>query len=74
MHFLLKCKTLSNVRTPFITKLTTSYPNILKLPDDKKFVWIMSSEDHKVITILSKLLSSLFEKRKEILTNKELNK
>ena len=70
LHFVLKCDILSDIRSPYITKLTTSFPNISKLSDEMKFIWIMSSEDPLVLSTLSKLLNSLFEKRRELLTNK----
>lgn len=70
LNFLLKCRSLKDVRSPHVNKLASHFPNLSKLSDDMKFIWIMSSEDLRVISILSTLLKSLFDKRKEILNRK----
>ena len=70
LHFLLKCNTLKEIRSPYLSKLISIFKNFSKLSDDMKFIWIMSSEDPVVISILGKMLNSLFEKRRELLNNK----
>ena len=55
-------------------KLEKNFKNFKNLTDENKFIWLMSSEDKFVIMNLYKLLSDLFDKRKELINNNTLTR
>ena len=67
IHFLIKRQCYNEQRFIAFNKLENTYKNFKDLTDENKFIWLMSSEDKFVIMILYKLLSDLFEKRKELI-------
>ena len=66
-HFLVKCPSLEIYRLPSFTLLQKHCKMFLSLNDEQKLVWLMSSEDKCVISVVAKLLIALFEERSKIL-------
>jgi hypothetical protein len=64
-----KYPSFTNVRKPYINKLTFKFKNLSQLIDDNRFIWILSFEDVMVYHALSNLLHSLFEKSSKQLKN-----
>ena len=69
IHFLIKCPCYKEQRVTLFNKLEKEFKNFRNLNDENKFIWLLSSEDKIVIMAVYKLLSDLFEKRKELLIN-----
>jgi hypothetical protein len=64
-----KCPSFTNVRKPYIDKLTFKFKILSQLIDNNRFIWILSFEDVMVYHTLSNSLHSLFEKRSKQLKN-----
>ena len=64
MHFLLTCKTLDNVRNPFLSKIYSKNKNISKLDNKSLFIWLMGNEDKNILIIICQLLRGFKYKQK----------
>ena len=62
-HFLLTCKSLSNIRDPFLNNIKEKYKNIELLDNNPMFIWLLSNEEKYVLCQVCALLKELNEHR-----------
>ena len=63
-HFLMNCPSLLNCRTEYFNMIKKINTNSDKLSTEGKFIWLLSNENKKLISLTSKLLAELFKERK----------
>ena len=68
-HFMMECKSNSDLRQTFINKLTTGCPNFADLSQREQFVYMFTNEDNMSLTWLGKFIYKSFQRRNSVGSN-----
>ena len=68
-HFLLQCPILEQGRSEIIHNICCMNINFIKLSPVSKLIWLMSSEDNKILKMVGTLLSKLHKERNQWLSD-----
>ena len=68
-HFMMECKSNSDLRQTFINKLTTRCPNFADLSQREQFVYMFTNEDNMSLTWLGKFIYKSFQRRNSVGSN-----
>jgi hypothetical protein len=69
IHFLLECPSLANTRREILDQIESRFSNLKFLENKSKFVWLLSADDHYFYNQLYALLTTLYNKRNDILSS-----